>query len=70
MQDLLNAMTELRQKKQNKGALMIPKATAVEYRGRRERAELLGQRHPEAAWLSVSCGPLDSGSPGTDGTAR
>jgi SRSO17 transposase len=30
--------------------VMIPKTTAVEYRGRRERAEQLGERIPEEAW--------------------
>lgn len=32
--------------------LMIPKTTAVEYQGRRERAEQVGARLPEAAWSS------------------
>ncbi len=31
-------------------AVMIPKTTAVEYQGRRERAEQLGARLPAAAW--------------------
>ena len=31
-------------------ALMIPKTTAIQYQGRRERAEQLGARLPEAAW--------------------
>src|SRR5260221_124735 len=30
--------------------VMIPKTTAVEYQGRRERAEQLGERIPEEAW--------------------
>lgn len=35
-------------------AIMIPKTTAVEYQGHRERAEQLGERLPEAAWVSVA----------------
>ena len=31
---------------------MIPKTTAVEYQGRRERAEQLGARLPDEAWSS------------------
>jgi SRSO17 transposase len=34
-------------------AIMIPKTTAVEYQGRRERAEQLGERLPEDAWITV-----------------
>ena len=33
--------------------LMIPKTTAVEYQGRRERAEQLGARLPDEAWSSA-----------------
>jgi len=35
---------------------MIPKTTAVEYEGCRERAEQLGERLPEEAWVTVSTG--------------
>ncbi|MGO8950448.1 MAG: IS701 family transposase [Ktedonobacterales bacterium] len=34
-------------------AVMIPKTTAVQYEGRRERAEQLGARLPEEAWVTV-----------------
>jgi SRSO17 transposase len=34
--------------------LMVPKTTAVEYQGRRERAEQLGTRLPAAAWCPLS----------------
>jgi SRSO17 transposase len=34
--------------------LMVPKTTAVEYQGRRERAEQLGARLPDEAWCSRS----------------
>jgi SRSO17 transposase len=37
-------------------AIMIPRTTAVEYQGRRERAEQLGERLPEDAWVSVPTG--------------
>jgi SRSO17 transposase len=35
-------------------AIMIPKTTAVQYQGRRERAEQLGERLPEEAWSTVA----------------
>ena len=35
---------------------MIPKTTAVEYQGRRERAEQLGERVPEDTWVTVATG--------------
>jgi SRSO17 transposase len=35
-------------------AVMVPKTTAVEYQGRRERAEQLGQRLPEEAWGTIA----------------
>jgi SRSO17 transposase len=34
-------------------AIMIPKTTAVQYQGRRERAEQLSERLPEDAWITV-----------------
>jgi SRSO17 transposase len=34
-------------------AVMVPKTTAVEYQRRRERAEQLGQRLPEQAWVTL-----------------
>ena len=37
-------------------AIMIPKTTAVEYQGRRERAEQLGERLPQDAWATVPTG--------------
>jgi SRSO17 transposase len=42
-------------------AVMVPKTTAVEYQGRRERAEQLGQRLPEEAWVSVLAGGAGDG---------
>jgi len=36
--------------------LMLPKTTAIRYHGRRERAEQLGARLPEAAWGSPTTG--------------
>lgn len=44
-------------------ALMIPKTTAVEYQGRRERAEQLGARLPAAAWSSQASGTATQGGP-------
>jgi SRSO17 transposase len=35
-------------------AVMIPKTTAVQYEGRRERAEQLGERLPEDAWVTMA----------------
>ena len=40
---------------------MVPKTTAVEYQGRRERAEQLGQRLPEEAWVRVLAGGVGDG---------
>src|SRR5262249_15106507 len=37
-------------------AIMVPKTTAVQYDGRRERAEQLGERLPEEAWITVAVG--------------
>ncbi len=37
-------------------AIMIPKTTAVQYQGRRQRAEQLGERLPEEAWVTVATG--------------
>ncbi len=42
-------------------ALMIPKTNAVRYRGRRVRAERLGQQLSEDVWVSA---PAQGGSPG------
>jgi len=44
-------------------AIMIPKTTAVEYEGRRERAEQLGERLPEDAWITVLTGEDGQGIP-------
>ncbi len=35
-------------------AVMVPKTTAVEYQRRRERAEQLGQRLPQGAWVTIA----------------
>jgi SRSO17 transposase len=35
-------------------AVMVPKTTVVEYQRRRERAEQLGQRLPEEAWVTIA----------------
>jgi len=45
--------------------LMVPKTTAVEYQGRRERAEQLGTRLPAAAWC-----PQSSTAGAQGGTSR
>ncbi|MEP6871823.1 MAG: IS701 family transposase [Anaerolineaceae bacterium] len=37
-------------------AVMIPKTNALQYRGRRERAEQLGERLTEDAWITLSSG--------------
>jgi len=42
---------------------MIPKTTAVEYEGCRERAEQLGERLPEDAWITVLTGEDGQGIP-------
>lgn len=44
-------------------ALMIPKTTAIQYQGRRERAEQVGDRLPEAVW----CQPASEAKNPTDG---
>jgi SRSO17 transposase len=44
--------------------VMIPKTTAVEYQGQRERAEQLGERIPEEAWEWIS-----PDSPAQDGSS-
>ena len=43
-------------------AVMVPKTTAVEYQGRRERAEQLGQRLPEEAWVTIAAGGAGEGA--------
>ena len=41
---------------------MVPKTTAVEYQRRRERAEQLGQRLPEEAWVTLATGGAGEGA--------
>jgi SRSO17 transposase len=43
-------------------AVMVPKTTAVEYQRRRERAEQLGQRLPEEAWVTLPTGGAGDGA--------
>ena len=43
-------------------AVMVPKTTAVEYQRRRERAEQLGQRLPEEAWVTLATGGAGDGA--------
>lgn len=49
-----HAFREWLERRDRAYAVMIPKTTAVQYEGCRERAEQLGQRLPEDAWVSIA----------------